>query len=161
MSHPETTPEAPVRPMISRTPAGLLAAALLLAMGCSGASGDDSAGDDTTGDESGAAEGQRFPDVVDVEVEPADDGTYQFAVTISSPYDTPERYADGWRIVGPDGTVYGVHELAHDHANEQPFTRTQSGVRIPEGVDDVVVEGRDLVNGYGGETLTVDLPGGP
>ncbi len=43
-------------------------------------------------------------------------------------------------------------------ATEQPFTRTQSGVAIPDGVDEVVVEGRDLCNGYGGGTLTVPVP---
>ena len=124
--------------------------------------GSDDAADDVPGADnaSDAGAGQRFPDVVDVEVERTGD-TYEFAVTLSSPYDSPERYADGWRIVGDDGTVYGEHELTHDHAAEQPFTRTQSGVRIPEGVDDVVVEGRDLVNGYGGETLTVGLPAAP
>jgi hypothetical protein len=93
--------------------------------------------------------------VIDVAVEEESVGVFAFTVTISSPYDTPERYADGWRIVGPDGTVYGEHALAHDHAAEQPFTRTQSGVAIPADVDEVTVEGRDLEHGYGGTTVTV------
>jgi hypothetical protein len=93
--------------------------------------------------------------VIDVVVEEESVGVFMFTVTMSSPYDTPERYADGWRIVGPDGTVYGEHTLTHDHANEQPFTRTQSGVAIPAEVDEVTVEGRDLEHGYGGETVTV------
>jgi hypothetical protein len=102
---------------------------------------------------------QRYPDVVDVTVERAG-GTFSFTVTISSPYDSPERYADGWRIVGPDGTVYGEHTLAHDHAGEQPFTRTQTGVQIPAGVPEVTVEARDQQYGYGGTTMTVPLPDG-
>lgn len=100
----------------------------------------------------------RFPDVV--EVTPTFDdasGTWSFAVTMSSPYDTPERYADGWRIVAPDGTVLGTHTLLHDHATEQPFTRTQTGVEIPDGVGTVTVEGRDLVNGFGGTAVTITL----
>lgn len=97
-----------------------------------------------------------FPDVVSVEADGAA-GTWTFAVTISSPYDTPEQYADGWRVVGPDGTVYGVHTLTHDHAAEQPFTRTQSGVEIPDSVSEVTIEGRDLVNGFGGGSATVPL----
>lgn len=100
---------------------------------------------------------QRHPDVVDVTVERTGD-TYTFTVTISSPYDTPDRYADGWRILGPDGTVYGEHTLAHDHAGEQPFTRTQTGVRIPDGVTEATVEGHDQRYGYGGATVTVPLP---
>ncbi|NNE11459.1 MAG: hypothetical protein HKN41_04355 [Ilumatobacter sp.] len=99
---------------------------------------------------------EQFPDVL--AVEPTFDGeTWRFAVTISSPYDSPERYADGWRVVGPDGAVHGEHTLAHDHANEQPFTRTQTGVVIPPDVASVVIEGRDQVSGYGGATVTVDL----
>lgn len=106
---------------------------------------------------SSAASGeQRFPDVVDAAAS-GSGGTWTFVVTISSPYDTPDRYADGWRVLGPDGEVYGEHMLTHDHAGEQPFTRTQVGVEIPDGVDAVTIEGRDLVNGYGGATATVEL----
>ncbi len=39
-----------------------------------------------------------------------------------------------------------------------PVTRVQSGVAIPGDVDEVTVEGRDLVNGYGGGTRTVPVP---
>lgn len=95
---------------------------------------------------------------MDAEVERTGE-TFSFSVTVSSPYDTPERYADGWRVMGPGGTVYGEHTLAHDHANEQPFTRTQRGVEIPEDVNEVTVEGRDSEHGYGGNTVTVQLPG--
>lgn len=137
--------------------------AVLLVAACSGSDEGGDAGDSDqrdaspTGGDPSTGE-QRFPDVIDVEVEQESDGSYTFAVTISSPYDTPERYADGWRIMGPDGTVHGQHELAHDHASEQPFTRTQSGVVLPEDVDEVTVEGHDLANGYGGETVTVPVP---
>ena len=104
---------------------------------------------------------RRFPDVLDAVAtfDPAT-GTWAFDVTVSSPYDTPERYADGWRVVGPDGTVYGVHTLAHDHAAEQPFTRRQSGVAIPDGVEAVTIEGRDRANGFGGGTVTIELQTG-
>lgn len=101
---------------------------------------------------------QRFPDIVAAVAErDAGTGTWTFRVTVSSPYDTSERYADGWRVVGGDGTVYGRHTLLHDHADEQPFTRTQTGVVIPDDVDEVTVEGRDRANGYGGATVTVTL----
>jgi len=100
-----------------------------------------------------------FPDVEHVEVTASGANTFDFAVTISSAYDTPEQYADGWRVLAPDGTVLGEHTLTHDHASEQPFTRTQSGVEIPEGVSEVTIEGRDQANGFGGTTVTVDLPG--
>lgn len=79
-------------------------------------------------------------------------------VTISSPYDTPEQYADGWRVLDESGEVLGEHKLGHDHASEQPFTRTQSGLTIPAGVTKVTVEGRDQQNGYGGKTVTALVP---
>lgn len=104
-----------------------------------------------------SGETQRFPDVVDVDVTETGDNVYRFDVTISSPYDTPERYADAWRVKSEDGTVYGIRELLHDHAGEQPFTRSLSDVRIPAGTERVIIEGRDLEYGWGGDTLTVEL----
>jgi len=100
---------------------------------------------------------QRFPDVIDAGAEQVA-GTWTISATLSSPYDTPERYADAWRVVGPDGTVYGERLLAHDHAGEQPFTRSESGIEIPDDVAEVVIEGRDLEYGYGGSTFTLVLP---
>lgn len=102
---------------------------------------------------------QWFPDIVDVAVLPRTDTVFDVEVTVSSPYDTPERYADGWRVLTVDGTVLGSHALLHDHASEQPFTRVQTGLVIPAGVETVVVEGRDLVHGYGGATVEVAVPG--
>lgn len=95
----------------------------------------------------------RHPDVIEVRAEADATGAWTFHVTLSSPYDSPERYADAWRIVGPDGTVYGTRELLHDHAGEQPFTRSLSGVTIPLEVEVVTVQGRDQANGWGGATI--------
>lgn len=103
------------------------------------------------------ADSPAFPDVVDAEVERTGEA-YRVSATISSPYDGPERYADAFRVLSPDGTVLGVRELLHDHAGEQPFTRSLDGVEIPEGVEEVIVEGRDLANGWGGETHRAAVP---
>ena len=61
-------------------------------------------------------------------------------------------------MLDPEGNVLGTHTLLHDHAAEQPFTRTQRGLLIPAGVDEVTVEGRDQANGFGGLTVTVAVP---
>lgn len=98
-----------------------------------------------------------FPDVLDATATIDGDGSWTFAATLSSPYDTAERYADAWRVVGPDGEVYGIRELTHDHASEQPFTRSHSGIEIPDDVQTVTVEGRDQVSGWGGATVEVEL----
>ncbi|MEQ6917060.1 hypothetical protein [Halomonas aquatica] len=102
---------------------------------------------------------QRFPDVIGVEVDRAGENRFHFDATLSSPYDSPSRYADAFRVQGPDGEVLGVRELLHDHANEQPFTRRLSGVQIPADIERVTVQGRDQEHGYGGQTQTVVLPG--
>ncbi len=100
---------------------------------------------------------QQFPDVLEVELTPSDD-TWSVAATISSPYDSPDRYADAFRVLAADGTELGVRELTHDHASEQPFTRSLDDVGIPDDVDEVTVEGRDQANGWGGDTVTVAVP---
>lgn len=98
-----------------------------------------------------------YPDVVDVSVS-GNGSIYDFDVTMSSPYDSPERYADAWRVIGDDGQVYGVRELLHDHANEQPFTRSLGEVEIPDTVASVTIQGRDQVYGWGGDVVEVSLP---
>jgi len=129
---------------------------LLVAAGCGSESSSTDDSSPPTAVSTPVAEEQRFPDVI-AAVATAGDVGWDFDVTVSSPYDTPERYADAWRVVGPDGTVFGVRELLHDHASEQPFTRSLQGVAIPAGVDVVVVEGRDLANGWGGGTVELVL----
>jgi hypothetical protein len=102
---------------------------------------------------------QQFPDVVAAGVQSRDSGTFDFEVTVSSPYDTPQRYADAFRVTGPDGTMYGERRLLHDHAGEQPFTRELHDVAVPAGVKKVTVQARDKKYGYGGKTAEVELPG--
>ena len=99
-----------------------------------------------------------YPNVIGVEVGGQGSDTYSFDVTISSGYDSAERYADGIRIIGDDGRVYADLELIHDHAAEQPFTRSLSDVVIPPEIRRVTVEARDLRYGWGGETVSVELP---
>jgi hypothetical protein len=102
---------------------------------------------------------QRFPDVLEVEVRAAAPGVFDFDVTVSSPYDTPSRYADGFRVSTTEGKVLGQRKLLHDHQTEQPFTRDLYSVKIPEGVTKVLVQARDQKYGYGGKTVEVMLPG--
>lgn len=102
---------------------------------------------------------QKYPDIVDVKVHARGANRFDFDATVSSPYDTPQRYADAFRVMSTDGVVYGERTLFHDHASEQPFTRDLYGVVIPAGVKTVVVQARDQKYGYGGKTLQVSLPG--
>lgn len=105
------------------------------------------------------AAAQRHPDIVSATVEAREADTFDFAVTVSSPYDTPRRYADAFRVLARDGTVFGERKLLHDHAGEQPFTRELRGVAIPRAVRVVVIQARDQQFGYGGRTVELALPG--
>ncbi len=102
--------------------------------------------------------GEGCADVVDVVV--TDDGaTHTFAVSVESADTGWDKYADAWEVRSVDGTVLGVRQLLHPHVDEQPFTRSLSGVVIPDGVDEVTVAARDSVAGFCGRTLTVALTG--
>ncbi|MGB3633351.1 MAG: hypothetical protein WA982_04875 [Rubrobacteraceae bacterium] len=137
----------------------ICATTLLLVAACGGQSSQSSDGE-SNGDTTGQSGAQKYPNVREAELESSGGDTWTLSVTISSPYDSPERYADGWRVLAPDGTVLGKHELMHDHAGEQPFTRSQSGLEIPQDVEKITVEARDLKNGYGGNTVTLPVPSG-
>jgi len=102
---------------------------------------------------------QKYPNVLAVKILPRAADTFDFDVTVSSPYDSPNRYADGFRVAGKDGQVYAERKLLHDHAGEQPFTRDLYGVTIPRGVRTVVIQARDQLYGYGGEIVEAALPG--
>ena len=85
-------------------------------------------------------------------------------MTVQHPDTGWEDYADGWDVVTPDGTVLKPDSdspftrlLLHPHEAEQPFTRSQSGIAIPVGVTQVTVRAHDLVDGFGGREVVLDL----
>ncbi|WP_264211384.1 hypothetical protein [Leisingera thetidis] len=79
---------------------------------------------------------------------PSGDG-WTFSVTLSHPDTGWEHYADGWRILDIEGNELGLRVLAHPHEQEQPFTRSLSGVQIPQGATRVQIQARCLVDGWG------------
>ena len=94
--------------------------------------------------------------IVDATVTCADE-TCRIDVTLRHQDSGWDHYADYWRIIDPDGNELGKRVLAHPHVNEQPFTRSLSGVRIPSSVNEVVIEAHDTVHGLSGETLTAPV----
>jgi len=103
-------------------------------------------------------------DVLQVRAVQNKDEIWTFYVTVSHPDKGWNDYADGWDVVTPDGTVLKpdasspfTRLLLHPHENEQPFTRSQSGIVIPEGITEVTVRAHDLVEGFGGREIVVEL----
>lgn len=96
-------------------------------------------------------------DIVDVRAQQAADGTWRFDVTVRHDDTGWDHYADKWDVVGPDGAVLGERVLLHPHVNEQPFTRSLSGVSIPATVSVVTIRAHDSVHEYGGEEISVTL----
>ena len=97
-------------------------------------------------------------DVVAARATKSADGTFQFSVSVAHDDSGWEHYANAWDVVAPDGTVLGQRELLHPHVNEQPFTRSLSGVKIPDDVHSVTIRARDLVHEYGGAEVMLELP---
>ena len=97
-------------------------------------------------------------DVTSVEVTRTGEGTYQFHVTVSHHDEGWNHYTDKWDVVAPDGTILGTRILYHPHVDEQPFTRSLPGVKIHDGIRSVTIRAHDTVHGYGGKTVTANLP---
>ena len=96
--------------------------------------------------------------VLDATLVPSGDGTWRIDVTVEHADEGWAHYADAWEVRAPDGTVLGTRTLLHPHDAEQPFTRSLSGVAIPDHVVEVTIRARDRLHGYGGPELTVGVP---
>lgn len=103
-------------------------------------------------------------DVTYVRAVQSADGSWTFHITVSHPDTGWDDYADGWDILPLNGSKPIIREgdvftrlLAHPHVDEQPFTRSQSGIIIPGDVTQVIVRAHDIVDGFGGQEIIVNL----
>jgi len=70
-----------------------------------------------------------------------------------------DHYADLWQVYAPDGTMLlGERVLHHPHVDEQPFTRSLSGVSIPDDATHVIIRARDSVHGMSPQIYRLTLP---
>ena len=97
------------------------------------------------------------PVIVDAQARAAG-SDWSFSVTLAHPDTGWDHYADGWSVLAPDGAELGYRELLHPHETEQPFTRSLSGVAIPQDVGKVTVRARCSVDGWSGEPVEIELP---
>lgn len=75
--------------------------------------------------------------------------TWSFHVTVRHGDEGWDHYADGWEVASPDGIQLGYRKLLHPHENEQPFTRSLSGVGIPDDLSTVIIRAHDSVHEWG------------
>ena len=137
---------------------------LLILVACQAATPSPGEAEPTPPSPTPPAGGSGNADVTYVRAVENADGTWTFHVTVQHPDTGWEDYADGWDVLTPDGTVLKpdpdspfTRLLLHPHENEQPFTRSQSNIAIPADVTQVRVRAHDLVDGYGGREVVVDL----
>lgn len=112
----------------------------------------------TTSSPAEAAAGEGCAHVVDATISD-DGGTFTIAATVSSNDTGWDKYADAWQVWDEDGAVLGERILTHPHENEQPFTRSQGGITIPEDLATVTIAARDSVLGFCGDVLVLEVPG--
>jgi len=62
------------------------------------------------------------------------------------------------RIPVDTGNVVGERILAHPHDTEQPFTRSLTGLVIPEGVRNIRIRSRCNLHDYGGREISFTIP---
>ena len=80
------------------------------------------------------------------------------SVTLSHPDTGWDHYADGWEMLDAAGNRLGLRVLLHPHVDEQPFTRTLSGISIPQDADMIFIRSRCNVDGWTDQLFAVRLP---
>lgn len=68
-----------------------------------------------------------------------------------------DHYADGWEILDAEGNRLGYRKLMHPHVDEQPFTRSLTGVVIPDGTREIFVRPRCSVHGWAKDAIRIEL----
>ena len=95
--------------------------------------------------------------VIDVKANCSPSQICSFDVTLEHEDTGWEHYADKWEIYTPQNKLLATRTLYHPHIDEQPFTRSLSGVQIPKGVNKVIVKGHDLVHGYSDDVFVYEF----
>ena len=97
-------------------------------------------------------------DILDVKVAKQGADTFRFEVTLRHADTGWKHYADAFIVVGPAGKQLGKRVLFHPHVNEQPFTRSLTGVKIPPDIKMVTIRAHDSVHELGGKEMQIKLP---
>ena len=95
--------------------------------------------------------------IVDATANKTGNNQYSFSVTLKHADTGWDHYANEWQVLSPDGKVLGTRTLYHPHVDEQPFTRSLSGVAIPADIKEVMIRARDSKHGYNKQEFRLKL----
>jgi hypothetical protein len=101
----------------------------------------------------------RFAHILDVSFTFLEPSRIRFDVTLVHDDDgEAPSYADWWQVEDPSGFVLGQRILTHAHGT-QPFTRSAT-IDLPANLDWVVLRGHDMLHGFGGQVIRLNLQSG-
>lgn len=96
-------------------------------------------------------------DIVNVKATQQKDKNWRFDVTLKHDDKGWDHYANEWQILTPDNKILGTRTLYHPHVNEQPFTRSLNGIKIPSDIKTVRVIAKDTVHGLSTKVIEINL----
>ena len=79
-------------------------------------------------------------------------GNYTFEVTVSSPDQGCDEYANWWEVISQEGELIYRKTFDRPHVDEQPFTTEGGPVQIPND-QIVIVRAHMKEAGYGGQAV--------
>lgn len=101
----------------------------------------------------------RFANVLDVSFERLNSTQVRFDVTlVHDDQGEAPNFADWWQVEDLTGVVLGQRILAHAHGT-QPFTRSAT-IDVPVSIPSVVIRGHDMLHGFGGQVIVLDVVSG-
>ena len=96
-------------------------------------------------------------DVLDVKYNCTNNMICSFDVTIKHNDAGWDHYVDKYDVLLPNGQIIATRVLYHPHVDEQPFTRSIANVKIPKGMNNIIIRAHDSVHKYGGKEFLVKL----
>lgn len=106
--------------------------------------------------ESGQELDLRYAQVLDVTYEVLESFQVRFDVTLIHDDDGESpQFADWWQVEDRSGNILGKRILTHSHGN-LPFTRSAT-IEIPSHVENVIIRGHDMLHGFGGQVIQLNL----
>ena len=95
--------------------------------------------------------------ILNVKTSKESTGSYIFTVTLLHNDSSWTHYADSWSVLDADKKLISKRVLWHPHENEQPFTRSKNGIKIPQDTNFVYIGAHDKVHGFSKQLYKYDL----